>query len=230
MDEIVLNTVDEVFTIVDSHIKISHAKYRGQSNKDWKLIPSLGREQFSKIKGDELFRNWKRRAINLLGKNIQSEFELMMIAQHNGLPTKLLDWSHNPLVALFFAVIDNDNVDGAFFVYINSNFKHEITNINNLIDEITLVQPSAPINRISNQYGYFTIHKQPTIDLNTDNCGGSIKKFIIPKDIKKDMAFKLNHYGVNYMSIYPDLEGLGKHLSWFGENYDYWSSNTAIEI
>ncbi|MBW8182913.1 FRG domain-containing protein [Shewanella nanhaiensis] len=43
------------------------------------------------------------------------EFEWLFLAQHYSLPTRLLDWSTNPLVALYFAVEKDDATDGGIY-------------------------------------------------------------------------------------------------------------------
>ena len=48
---------------------------------------------------------------------------------------------------------------------------------------------------------------------------------LLQKEIKKDLMFMLNQYGINYLTLFPDLEGLSKHLGWFAENYNYWDNS-----
>ena len=78
--------------------------------------------------------------------------------------------------------------------------------------------------RIISQNSYFSIHNGPTTLLIEDFERFAIERIIIPMTIKKDIIFRLNHLGINYYTLFPDLEGLGKHLAWVASNKKYFDN------
>ena len=88
------------------------AVYRGMLDADWHLLTSLDRlgcppdPPHSKSHLEEhLLRNFMRYARPYLQLSPINEWEGLVVAQHHGLPTRLLDWTYSPLVAAHFAAL-----------------------------------------------------------------------------------------------------------------------------
>ena len=76
--------------------------YRGHADKDWKLIPSILRTPDGPWVEDELFRDMVAHEPQSFSE-CRSALDHLVQMQHYGLPTRLLDVTMNPLVALYFA-------------------------------------------------------------------------------------------------------------------------------
>lgn len=91
--------------------------YRGLSSKSYDLKTSLMRlgSKYWKLER-HLLRNFKKYGHNNFG-NPGSFWHWLTIAQHHGLPTRLLDWTYSPFVSMHFATsnIEMANVDGAIW-------------------------------------------------------------------------------------------------------------------
>ncbi|HWI63464.1 MAG TPA: FRG domain-containing protein [Symbiobacteriaceae bacterium] len=88
--------------------------YRGLSDVAWDLRPSLSRPQRNYINVENaMLRAFKKYARQDAVLD-DSLWNLLAVAQHHGLPTRLLDWTYSPLVALHFVTAREEtfNVDG----------------------------------------------------------------------------------------------------------------------
>ncbi|MFR9178889.1 MAG: FRG domain-containing protein [Phocaeicola vulgatus] len=90
-----------------------HIFYRGQSDKKYGLLPSIYREEALIQNEDKIFRDIIVQCPTDF-KGSTSTFEKLVKMQHYSLPTRLLDITTNPLVAMYFAC-DDDEVDGKLF-------------------------------------------------------------------------------------------------------------------
>ena len=85
--------------------------FRGLSNVDYQLSTSLLRNTGANknIAENRLLINFKKYAQIIEPRVLKSEWEAMILAQHHGVPTRLLDWTYSPLTALFFAIRNADS-------------------------------------------------------------------------------------------------------------------------
>lgn len=114
-------------TLFGKQINTPHFIYRGHSNhKKYKLLPGIFRER--EISPGHTTTEYSQLEYNILSDFISEACRFVKdipindvsawleIAQHFGVPTRLLDFTENPLVALYFSCIGNPEEDAAVWI------------------------------------------------------------------------------------------------------------------
>jgi type I restriction enzyme M protein len=143
-------------------------------------------------------------------------WEWLSVAQHHGLPTRLLDWTHNPLAALFFAVSKHPKCDGQFIALRS-------------VLRITETMPEGPL-KIDRPVKYYPNHVTPRIRAQEGvfiACakledpldaslpkGWKIERCLIPAGAKEELRYDLFRLGIHASSLFPDIDGLAARVSW----------------
>jgi hypothetical protein len=194
--------------------------FRGQV-RDWLLRPSLARESATEQERAMESECFEKLAEILPNMN---DWERATIAQHYGVPTRLLDWSENPLVGLYFALDDKnyDSEDGV--IWILEDKTAVVKKVASLRDGSGLRKLKYPrpyrawrdlqlkIPRTKAQRGSVT--SQPDLskefnEQNFDQNTQSLKKFIVPKKSKTQLREQLDILGVTEERLFPDFLDIG---------------------
>jgi type I restriction enzyme M protein len=205
--------------------------FRGQGLARHDLLPGIARPGLTTSSGrtfteedeDLLLRQFKERAHRFVEQGYD-DLSLLVLAQHHGLPTRLLDWSYNPLVAVYMATEHEEKGNcesSAIFVWENYSKPKIGTRLS--MDEIQsmrkveVISPTHLDIRIVNQRGLFTLHPYPWNALISSETG-TIAKVSIAHGYRQDLRKLINVLGINESSIYPGLDGLSRHLKWMQTN------------
>ena len=201
--------------------------FRGQSSNQ-SLLPSICREEpnFDTTQIEKnMLEDFKRRSPLLITKTFESDWEWLVYAQHFGLKTRLLDWTSNPLVALWFACQNQYAIKENSYLYILScdeDLRVDLSKNQSPFDSSStrILRPNLNNERIVAQSGWFTAHKyskksKKFVTLETNSkIKTKLTEIEIPAGIKKDILNKLSMFGVNNRTIFPDVNGLSMHLNW----------------
>jgi hypothetical protein len=221
--------------------------FRGQSGDSQPLVPRFlrgGTDQIDFPTGSEvdeeerqLLHEFRSHGVSLLPRT-SDLIDVYLLAQHHGLPTRLLDWSENPLAALFFAVNRGSDQDGELVVLaVDHRLRpdsddHErvlrlpVSQRHPLVQEtvhflfdggdlptpqtVLPFRPDLHAGRMFQQHACFTLHMPGS---------GPIREFAenstrlrIPALAKPQLVEELALVGVNWASLFPDLDHLARHM------------------
>lgn len=220
------------FLKILNRFAISHDKirfYRGQSETDWELEPSLLRKEN---------QNLHKREFDLLKelhihypeafKDSKNLFEDLVIAQHYGIPTRLLDVTNNPLVALYFAVSDKKPKTGDAEVFIIDIPKDAVVYYDNetmllsLRDSIErgktvikfpIIGVKARLNnsRIIRQQGAFIYFAE--FNDNSRNIIKNSNKIVISRSHISKIRDELSTLGISTQTLFPEISEFKKSFN-----------------
>jgi hypothetical protein len=230
MKEKIVESLAEYTDYIQSNFPYG-SMFRGLSNViDYKLTPSVGRylsdfQKNGKTKSDLLkcesnsFRIFYKEAKATINHEPSSYWEWLAIAQHHGLPTRLLDWSYSAAVALFFAVESHGTNDAVVYV-LDNEIAFLTTDEERTLDpfeckKIIAYLPRHATPRLRAQSGLFTIHPDPTEPLTANITA----KIVIPRKYCSNILQGLNLMGINKKTLFPDVDGLSAWLRWM--KYDF---------
>ena len=212
------------------------AWFRGHGSATWRLEPKLLRPPANESE-THLVNRFKQHASLLLSNRPTGEFDWLFLMQHHGLSTRLLDWSENPLVGLYFAVERELAEDAILWVLlptilnakagIRPAYEHEIPSfedeeLRNYLpstiaretrSQLSPVAAIAPRNspRMQAQQGVFTITHRENVYI--DEVGevanrDHIWRYVIPAEAKQRIREDLRRLGITRFSIFPELSSI----------------------
>jgi hypothetical protein len=216
--------------------------FRGHSRTGWKLEPAVYRPPWP---ANEKERLWRERHLTQdfrlfsagLRTGSETDADIYFLQQHYRMPTRLLDWTTNPLAALHFVVCGDLQHDGELFLMDAYQLAHTqgaaadflgiATSRNPIFTEamdiianwskkafrafILPVRPDHFDQRISRQQGYFTFYvpKRPQL---TEKENSTLRTFRVPKHAKSSVQSELSLLGVNTFTAFGDLDHLADWL------------------
>jgi hypothetical protein len=197
--------------------------YRGVKSARYPLIPKIGRivppdsARSREANEQEILRLFKEKALPYLDFMPTSDWDWLALGQQHGLPTRLLDWTGNPLVACYFAVEEASQDDSVIYVYQDETYilvdKYPNPFRYNKVGKFI---PRHLTPRITTQGGLFTIHPDPYQAFESDD----VDKIIIPNEIRSKLRRTLNKYGVDRFSLFPGLDSLSVYIEWLQSRHD----------
>jgi hypothetical protein len=204
--------------------------FRGQANALWPLIPGIARQDknprgiWRPALEKRLFDDFKRLAGSFDPGIGYLDLDWLGMAQHFGLPTRLLDWTENPLVAAWFAVADETTYRSTQSFTPIPALVHVIrVDPNKVLPSVepflgsgppVVVQTPARVARITAQHGLFSVHRSPTVPWTPSSDGHAYERFEIPHASKAFFRMALHQFGFNRQRLMTDLESLCVTLTW----------------
>jgi hypothetical protein len=195
--------------------------FRGQRSQE-PLLPTVARNS-EYIRAElKLFDDFKKEALPYLNYLPTSDWQWLAIAQHNGLPTRLLDWTKHSLAALWFAVEHPPHEDQSGVVWAcGYDSGHFVSQEHCMqtpfeISKTSMYFPGHIFPFIQAQSGLFTVHHRsnglfkPLEDLSdADLC---LTKIEIPPNTFQTIRYHLFRGGIHAASLFPGLTGLVKKI------------------
>lgn len=216
----IITSLSDLFHIFEDRTSERVMYFRGQV-RDWPLSPSLARKSVTeqeRAKESECFRRLAEILPNV------NDWERATIAQHYGVPTRLLDWSENPLVGLYFALDDEkyDDEDGVIWVFEDKTIvvpdvasirdgsglrKLEYPRPYRAWQKLQLEIPRTKVQRgsLTSQPDLSKEFDKQKFDQNTQ----SLRKFIVLKESKTQLRKQLEILGVTEDRLFPDFLDIG---------------------
>ena len=215
--------VAQVIQTVIAENQQGHWLYRGHGNVYWGLEPKIDRAYVSKLRGKMtrveheriLLEQFKLRARSFLDRLPASEWEWLALARHHGLPTRLLDWTTNPLVALYFCVTDTDaNRDRVLYMLRYDRPPIDVTANPDpfAIEEKVLYQPPHISFRIAAQSSIFTAEPSEKVIRLADTRIGAFRIKYVAADCVSSIRQELSKLGITQGSLFPGLDGIASDI------------------